>query len=93
MSFAESAAQRQPRVLTAADSQSHIQYFISSICTAEDYVLVVTNIGGVYKADLRIGSVDKVAQVERAWKILRHGNRALLSSLNGNIHLLDAQSG
>ncbi|KAF1734362.1 F-box/WD repeat-containing protein 7 [Beauveria bassiana] len=83
----------QPQVLRASAIPSVEHFIITSICTNGNSILIATNIGAVYKADLEARSVHKIAQVGSGWKIICRDKLAVLSSLNGEIHLLDSHSG
>ena len=83
----------QPQVLTASAIPSVDHFIITSICTNGNSILIATDFGAVYKADLEAGSVHKIAQVGSGWKIICRDKLAVLSSLNGELHLLDSHSG
>lgn len=82
----------QPQILTASVFPSVYHFIITSICTSGNSILIATDFGAVYKADLEAGSVHKIAQVGSGWKIISRDKLAVLSSLNGEIHLLDSRS-
>ncbi|KAK8143999.1 hypothetical protein G3M48_006429 [Beauveria asiatica] len=82
----------QPQILTASVFPSVYHFIITSICTNENCILIATDFGAVYKADLEAASVHKIAQVGSGWKISSRDKLAVLSSLNGEIHLIDTHS-
>lgn len=65
---------------------------VTSFWQGDDYLLIGSVNGCVYKLDVLMEQVEILAQVDSIWSLVREGNIIAFGSANGEVHLLNIES-
>jgi hypothetical protein len=62
---------------------------VTALHIGNDFLLIASASGCVYRVDLVIESVEVLAQVKDVWSLTCRDRNVIFGSLNGEIHILD----
>jgi hypothetical protein len=65
---------------------------VTALHVGDDFLLVASASGCVYRVDLVTESVEVLAQVKDVWSLACRSSNVILGSLNGKIHVLDMKT-